>query len=155
MDDTVIQRILRHANVGVTRQRYIKIEDKVKSAAIKKVERSLRTNGKAQQEVSFGYFLVYDSSYPISNCFLDRLSSLLADQGRRYQNHPAPRAGRLAHPAGPRLADRDRPPLDNSLYRQLWPSDIKPFWVGAAFTVVGLLFAVWTRQHSPTTGAAP
>ncbi len=27
VDDTVIQRILRHANVGVTRQSYIKIED--------------------------------------------------------------------------------------------------------------------------------
>jgi len=35
-------------------------------------------------------------------------------KGRRYQNHPAPGAGRLAHPAGPRLPDRDRPPLDNS-----------------------------------------
>jgi hypothetical protein len=32
------------------------------------------------------------------------------------------------------------------LYRQLWPSGIWPFWVGAAFTVVGLLFA-WARQH--------
>src|SRR5215472_10305516 len=45
---------------------------------------------------------------------MDHLSSLLADQGRRYQNHPAARAGRLAHPAGPRLHDRDRPSLDNS-----------------------------------------
>ena len=33
------------------------------------------------------------------------------------------------------------------LYRQLWPSGIWPFWIGAAFTVVGLLFAVWPRQH--------
>ncbi|HET7750535.1 MAG TPA: isoprenylcysteine carboxylmethyltransferase family protein [Terriglobales bacterium] len=33
------------------------------------------------------------------------------------------------------------------LYRQLWPSGIWPFWSGAAVTVVGLLFAVWARQH--------
>jgi len=33
------------------------------------------------------------------------------------------------------------------LYRQLWPSGLWPFWVGAALTVVGLLFAVWARQH--------
>ena len=33
------------------------------------------------------------------------------------------------------------------LYRQLWPSGIWPFWIGAAFTVAGLLFAVWARQH--------
>ena len=31
------------------------------------------------------------------------------------------------------------------LYRQLWPSGIWPFWIGAAVTVVGLLFAVWAR----------
>jgi len=33
------------------------------------------------------------------------------------------------------------------LYRQLWPSGIWPFWIGAAVTVVGLLFAIWARQH--------
>jgi protein-S-isoprenylcysteine O-methyltransferase Ste14 len=33
------------------------------------------------------------------------------------------------------------------LYRQLWPSGIWPFCVGAALTVVGLLFAVWARQY--------
>jgi protein-S-isoprenylcysteine O-methyltransferase Ste14 len=33
------------------------------------------------------------------------------------------------------------------LYRQLWPSGIWPFWVGAAFTVGGLLFAIWARVH--------
>jgi protein-S-isoprenylcysteine O-methyltransferase Ste14 len=33
------------------------------------------------------------------------------------------------------------------LYRQLWPSGIWPFWIGAAVTVAGLLFAVWARQH--------
>jgi protein-S-isoprenylcysteine O-methyltransferase Ste14 len=33
------------------------------------------------------------------------------------------------------------------LYRQLWPSGIWAFWLGAAVTVGGLLFAVWARQH--------
>jgi protein-S-isoprenylcysteine O-methyltransferase Ste14 len=33
------------------------------------------------------------------------------------------------------------------LYRQLWPSGLWAFWVGAACTVVGLLFAVWARRH--------
>src|SRR5271156_6008088 len=33
------------------------------------------------------------------------------------------------------------------LYRQLWPVGIWPFWVGAAVTVAGLLFAVWARQY--------
>jgi protein-S-isoprenylcysteine O-methyltransferase Ste14 len=33
------------------------------------------------------------------------------------------------------------------LYRQLWPVGIWPFWVGAAVTVAGLLFAVGARQH--------
>ena len=33
------------------------------------------------------------------------------------------------------------------LYRQLWPSGMWAFWIGAAVTVVGLLFAVWARQH--------
>jgi protein-S-isoprenylcysteine O-methyltransferase Ste14 len=33
------------------------------------------------------------------------------------------------------------------LYRQLWPSGLWPFWIGAAVTVVGLLFAVWARRH--------
>jgi protein-S-isoprenylcysteine O-methyltransferase Ste14 len=33
------------------------------------------------------------------------------------------------------------------LYLQLWPSGIWPFWVGAAFTIAGLLFAVWAREH--------
>jgi protein-S-isoprenylcysteine O-methyltransferase Ste14 len=32
------------------------------------------------------------------------------------------------------------------LYRQLWPSGIWPFWIGAAVTVAGLLFAAWARQ---------
>jgi protein-S-isoprenylcysteine O-methyltransferase Ste14 len=36
------------------------------------------------------------------------------------------------------------------LYRQLWPSGIWPFWIGAAVTVAGLLFAVWARQHLGT-----
>ena len=33
------------------------------------------------------------------------------------------------------------------LYRQLWPSDIWSFSIGAALTVVGLLLAVWARKH--------
>jgi protein-S-isoprenylcysteine O-methyltransferase Ste14 len=33
------------------------------------------------------------------------------------------------------------------LYRQLWPSGLWPFWIGAAVTVLGLLFAVWARHH--------
>lgn len=33
------------------------------------------------------------------------------------------------------------------LYRQLWPPGIWAFWIGAAVTAAGLLFAVWARQH--------
>jgi protein-S-isoprenylcysteine O-methyltransferase Ste14 len=33
------------------------------------------------------------------------------------------------------------------LYRQLWPSGLWSFGVGAAVTLAGLLFAVWARQH--------
>jgi protein-S-isoprenylcysteine O-methyltransferase Ste14 len=33
------------------------------------------------------------------------------------------------------------------LYRQLWPTGIRTFWIGAAVTVAGLLFAVWARQY--------
>ena len=33
------------------------------------------------------------------------------------------------------------------LYHQLWPSGIWPFWIGAAVTVAGLLFAVWARHY--------
>lgn len=33
------------------------------------------------------------------------------------------------------------------LYRQLWPVGLWPFWIGAALTVAGLLFAVWARLH--------
>ena len=33
------------------------------------------------------------------------------------------------------------------LYWQLWPSGLWSFWIGAAVTVVGLLFAVWARQY--------
>jgi integrase len=51
VDDTVIQRILRHANVGVTRQSYIKIEDHVKAAAMKKLQGSLRAKIKARKNV--------------------------------------------------------------------------------------------------------
>jgi protein-S-isoprenylcysteine O-methyltransferase Ste14 len=33
------------------------------------------------------------------------------------------------------------------LYRQLWPVGFWPFWLGAAVTVAGILFAVWAREH--------
>src|SRR5580698_8739177 len=33
------------------------------------------------------------------------------------------------------------------LYRQLWPQGLLFFWLGAAVTVGGLLFAVWARVH--------
>lgn len=33
------------------------------------------------------------------------------------------------------------------LYRQLWPAGFRPFWIGAAITAGGLLFAVWARRH--------
>lgn len=33
------------------------------------------------------------------------------------------------------------------LYLPLWPQGFWPFWIGAAVTVAGLLFAVWAREH--------
>ena len=33
------------------------------------------------------------------------------------------------------------------LYLQLWPTGFWPFWLGAALTVAGLLFAVWARGY--------
>jgi len=33
------------------------------------------------------------------------------------------------------------------LYLQLWPQSVLLFWLGAAVTVGGLLFAVWARVH--------
>jgi protein-S-isoprenylcysteine O-methyltransferase Ste14 len=33
------------------------------------------------------------------------------------------------------------------LYLQLWPVGIWPFWLGAAVTIAGLLFAVWARKY--------
>lgn len=33
------------------------------------------------------------------------------------------------------------------LYRQLWPSNIWSFWIGAGVTVAGLVFAIWARLH--------
>ena len=29
----------------------------------------------------------------------------------------------------------------------LWPVGFLPFWLGAAVTIAGLLFAVWAREH--------
>lgn len=36
------------------------------------------------------------------------------------------------------------------LYRQLWPSGLRAFWMGAAVTVAGLLYSVWARHHLAT-----
>ncbi|HKV80878.1 MAG TPA: isoprenylcysteine carboxylmethyltransferase family protein [Candidatus Sulfotelmatobacter sp.] len=36
------------------------------------------------------------------------------------------------------------------LYLQLWPAGFWPFWLGAAVTVAGLLFAIWARAHLGT-----
>lgn len=33
------------------------------------------------------------------------------------------------------------------LYRPLWPVGLWPFWLGAALSVGGLLFAIWAREH--------
>jgi protein-S-isoprenylcysteine O-methyltransferase Ste14 len=33
------------------------------------------------------------------------------------------------------------------LYLQSWPAGLWPFWLGAAVTVAGLLFAVWARVY--------
>ncbi len=33
------------------------------------------------------------------------------------------------------------------LYLPLWPAGLWPFWLGAAITIAGLLFAVWAREH--------
>jgi protein-S-isoprenylcysteine O-methyltransferase Ste14 len=33
------------------------------------------------------------------------------------------------------------------LYLPLWPGGLLPFWLGAAVTIAGLLFAVWAREH--------
>jgi protein-S-isoprenylcysteine O-methyltransferase Ste14 len=33
------------------------------------------------------------------------------------------------------------------LYLPLWPPGLWPFWLGAALTVAGILFAVWAREH--------
>jgi protein-S-isoprenylcysteine O-methyltransferase Ste14 len=33
------------------------------------------------------------------------------------------------------------------LYLQLWPVGVLPFWLGAAVTIAGILFAVWAREH--------
>jgi protein-S-isoprenylcysteine O-methyltransferase Ste14 len=33
------------------------------------------------------------------------------------------------------------------LYFQPWPVGFRPFWLGAAVAVAGVLFAVWAREH--------
>lgn len=52
IDDTDIQRILRHANVEVTRQSYIKVEDTVKKAAMSKLQKSLAGKISARKKKS-------------------------------------------------------------------------------------------------------
>jgi integrase len=47
--DTDIQRILRHADVGVTQRSYIKVEDHVRSAAMLKLQKSLNAKIKARK----------------------------------------------------------------------------------------------------------
>jgi protein-S-isoprenylcysteine O-methyltransferase Ste14 len=36
------------------------------------------------------------------------------------------------------------------LYRQLWPSGLWSFWIGAAVTIAGLFYAIWARRHLAT-----
>ena len=36
------------------------------------------------------------------------------------------------------------------LYLQVWPVGFWPFWLGAAVTIAGLLFAVWGREYLGT-----
>ena len=45
------------------------------------------------------------------------------------------------------LLSLPRIPLLPWLYVQLWTPGYVPFWLGAAVTVAGLLFAVWAREH--------
>jgi protein-S-isoprenylcysteine O-methyltransferase Ste14 len=44
------------------------------------------------------------------------------------------------------LLSTNRIPL-SWLYLQPWPQGFWPFWLGAAVTVAGLLFAIWAREH--------
>jgi protein-S-isoprenylcysteine O-methyltransferase Ste14 len=44
------------------------------------------------------------------------------------------------------LLSTTRVPLPR-LYLQLWPVGLWPFWLGAAVTIAGLLFAIWAREH--------
>jgi protein-S-isoprenylcysteine O-methyltransferase Ste14 len=45
------------------------------------------------------------------------------------------------------LLSTTRIPLLPWLYLQLWPVGFWHFWLGAAVTIAGLLFAVWAREH--------
>jgi protein-S-isoprenylcysteine O-methyltransferase Ste14 len=66
--------------------------------------------------------------------------------------HPAPRAGCFAHlrvfifVIAIGLLSTTRIPRP-WLYLQLWPVGVWPFWLGAAVTIAGLLFAVRAREH--------
>jgi integrase len=48
--DMDIQRILRHAGVRVTQESYIKVEDKVRQAAMAKLERALAVKKNARKK---------------------------------------------------------------------------------------------------------
>jgi integrase len=49
VDDTVIQLVLRHADVTVTQRSYIKVEDKIKSAAMEKLQKALSAKLKSRK----------------------------------------------------------------------------------------------------------
>jgi integrase len=50
----VIQRILRHADVTVTQRSYIKIEDSVKNAAMKKLQKALNAKRRSRNHQKKG-----------------------------------------------------------------------------------------------------
>ena len=86
------------------------------------------------------------------SCGLDFLFSLLADQSRRYQNRPAPRAGCLVHSARFHFPDRVRPPLDNSHPAALALPPALAGWVLALLAEScrhdpRSSVAVWAREH--------
>ena len=88
----------------------------------------------------------YESFFPVVWIFFLLYWQIKAANTKTTQ------AGCLAHPACLHLPDRDRPPLDNSHPAALALSSAMavgfwPFWLGAAITIAGFLFAVWAREH--------
>jgi protein-S-isoprenylcysteine O-methyltransferase Ste14 len=87
------------------------------------------------------------------SCGLDRFCSLLADQScadTKATQRLEPAASLILRVLifliAIALLSIPRIPL-HWLYVQLWPQGYWPFWLGAALTVAGLLFAVWAREH--------